>query len=155
MSTSPVLKRFLRDDFENYRKAIACLSLGYGIAAFAYWRRIVEDNIEELLELVQEDVKSTSAGEAIEGALAELRENSPMKEKIKIANRALPDYLKPDGLNPLGRLYQVLSQGVHRLSEEECSKKARATSQCLEYLVSELTTRKRNRDRLKQMVGSL
>ena len=38
-----------------------------------------------------------------------------MSEKIKVANTALPSHLKPDGLNPLGKLYQALSEGVHTL----------------------------------------
>ena len=78
-----------------------------------------------------------------------------MIEKIKIANRALPVYLNPDGLNPLSRLYQVLSEGVHNFSEEECLSKAKATSECLAYLVSELASRKKNRTRFKSTVGGL
>ncbi len=78
-----------------------------------------------------------------------------MSEKIRIANHALPEHLKPDGLNPLGRLYQVLSEGVHNLSDEECLDRAKATSECLAFLVSELASRKEHRTRFKRMVGDL
>lgn len=151
----PVLQRFLKDDLDNYEKAIACLFLGYGVAAFAYFRRVVESNINGLLDLVQEDAQSSSADTKITAALAELRGNPPMSKKIKIANHALPAYLNPDGLNPLGRLYQVLSEGIHNLSEEECLSKARETSECLAYLVSDLASRKEHRARFKSTVGGL
>jgi len=150
-----VLQRFLRDDLENYEKAVVCLSYEYGVAAFAYFRRVVENNITKLLDLVQEDVQSSSANTEVISALAALRQGSPMSEKIKIANQALPEYLKPDGLNPLGRLYKVLSEGLHNLSDEECLRRAKATSECLAFLVSELASRKQHRTRFKGMIGEL
>ena len=150
-----VLQRFLKDDLKNYEKAIVCLSHEYGVAAFAYFRRVIENNINRLLDLVQEDAQSSTSGAEIISALAELRKESPMSEKIRIANHALPEHLKPDGLNPLGRLYQVLSEGVHNLSDEECLDRAKATSECLAFLVSELASRKEHRTRFKRMVGDL
>lgn len=150
-----VLQNFLKDDLDNYEKAIVCLSHEYGVAAFAYYRRVVENNINNLLDLVQEDTQSSGGDQATLDAIGELRKNTPMSEKIKIANLALPSHLKPEGLNPLGRLYQVLSEGVHSLTEAECLVKAKATSECLTFLVSELASRKKNRNRFKSIVGKL
>lgn len=149
------LQRFLKGDRDNYEKAVICLSHEYGIAAFAYFRRIVENNIYRLLDLLLEDLKSSGGDDENFIAIQSLREESPMSEKIKIANLALPGHLKPDGLNPLGKLYQVLSEGVHNLPEEECLKKAKATSECLAFLVSELASRKEHRARFKSMIGEL
>lgn len=149
------LQKFLKEDLENYEKAVICLSHEYGIAAFAYFRRVVENNISRLLDLVQQDALSSGSEQPTLDAIAELRKDTPMSEKIKIANLALPSHLKPDGLNPLGRLYQVLSEGVHSLSEAECLTKAKATSECLTFLVSELASRQEHRARFKSMVGSL
>ena len=155
LARNPILQRFLKDDLDNYEKAVVCLSYEYGVAAFAYFRRVVENNVNKLLDLVQEDAQSSSADTEVTAALAELRENPPMSKKIEIANHALPAYLKPDGLNPLGRLYQMLSEGVHTFSEEECLNKAKETSECLAYLVSELASRKEHRARFKSTVGGL
>lgn len=149
------LQKFLKDDLDDYEKAIVCLSNEYGIAAFAYFRRVVEKNIFRLLDLVQEDAKSSGEDSEALKAIGELRKDSPMSEKIKVANLALPGHLKPDGLNPLGRLYQVLSEGVHSMTDEECLAKAKATSECLVFLVSELVSRKKHRSRFKNEVGKL
>ncbi len=150
-----VLQKFLKDDLDNYEKAIVCLSHEYGVAAFAYFRRIVENNINRLLDLVQEDEQSSGGDQSALNAIAELRRESPMSDKIKIANLALPSHLKPDGLNPLGRLYQLLSEGVHSLPEEECLAKAKAASECLIFLVSELASRREHRNRFKSIVSKL
>jgi len=150
-----VLQKFLKDDLDNYEKAIVCLSHEYGVAAFAYFRRIVENNINALLDLVQEDAQSSGSDKAIMDALGDLRKDAPMSEKIKIANLALPNHLKPDGLNPLGRLYQVLSEGVHSLPDAECLQKAKTISECLAFLVSELASRTEHRARFKNLVGKL
>ena len=155
LARDPVLQRFLKDDLDNYEKAVVCLSNGYGVAAFAYFRRVVENNINGLLDLIQEDAKSSGVDTQVTAALAELRGNPPMNKKIEIANHALPKHLNPDGLNPLQRLYQVLSEGVHNFSEEKCLSKARETSKCLAYLVSELASRKEHRTSFKSTVGRL
>jgi len=149
------LQKFLKDDRDNYEKAVICLSHEYGVAAFAYFRRIVENNINHLLDLLQEDLQSSGGDKENFTAILSLRDGSPMSEKIKIANLALPGHLQPDGLNPLGKLYQVLSEGVHNLSEEECLTKANATSECLTFLVSELASRKEHRARFKNSIGQL
>ena len=149
------LQKFFSDDSENYEKAVICLSHGFGVAAFAYFRRIVENNIDKLLEMIKEDSSRTESNTDILAALEELKKQSPMSDKIAIANNALPVYLKPDGLNPLGRLYQILSEGVHSLSDSDCLERANKIQVCLKYLISELGSRKANITQFKSMVGSL
>lgn len=149
------LQKFLKDDLDNYEKGVVCLSHEYGVAAFAYFRRIVENNILQLLDLLQEDAESSGGSPEMLEAIDGLRKESPMSDRIKVANLALPNHLKPDGLNPLGRLYQVLSEGVHSMSDAECLSKAKVTSECLAFLVGELASRKEHRNHFKRMVGKL
>lgn len=155
LERDPLLQNFFSHDSECYEKAVVCISNGYGIAAFAYMRRIIERNIHELLSLIQEDVEATESESPVLAKLAELRTESPMSEKISIANQALPDYLIPSGLNPLGRLYKVLSEGVHSYDDGECLERARAIQTCIKYLVSELAARKKHRESFKNLIGSL
>lgn len=149
------LQKFLKDDLDNYEKAVACLANEYGVAAFAYFRRVVENNIERLLDMIKEEVDATSSASEISAALEALRADSPMKDKITVANRALPDHLKPDGINPLGRLYKVLSEGVHSLSDAECQKRANTVQECMIFLLAELSSRKAHRKKFKGQVGGL
>ena len=155
LERDPLLQNFFSHDSECYEKAVVCISNGYGIAAFAYMRRIIERNIDELLSLIQEDIEGTEKESPILAKLAELRAESPMSEKISIANQALPDYLIPSGLNPLGRLYKVLSEGIHSYDDGECLERAKAIRACIKYLISELAARKKNRDSFKSLIGGL
>jgi len=149
------LQKFFKRDAEYYEKALISLNSGYGIAAFAYFRRIVELNISQLLDLVSSDLDPSDKQNPMNLAIEELRKESPMSDKIKIANNALPEYLKPNGLNPLGRIYSILSEGVHSLTDEECLSKAESMQACLSFLITELASRKRNIDNFKKMVGAL
>jgi hypothetical protein len=149
------LQKFFKDDAEYYEKAIISLSNGYGIAAFAYFRRIIELNINRLLDFLLDDLDISDSQSSIKTAIDDLRKESPMCDKINIANNALPDYLKPDGLNPLGRIYGILSEGVHSLSDAQCLEKAEIVQACLSFLVTELASRKRNRSHFKKLVGKM
>ena len=155
LERDPLLQNFFSHDSECYEKAVVCISNGYGIAAFAYMRRIIERNIHELLGLIQEDVEGSESESPVLAKLAELRTESPMSDKISIANHALPDYLIPSGLNPLGRLYKVLSEGVHNYDDGECLERAKAIQACTKYLISELAARKKNRESFKNLIGGL
>lgn len=149
------LNKFFKEDKDNYDKAIVCLAQGYGIAAHAYLRRIIENNIFKLLDLINADSTDDELTKEMRVAIAELKVTSPMSDKIAIANKALPGYLKPNGLNPLGRMYKLLSEGVHSLTDEECLEKANNLNACLKYLVSELADHKKNKDNFAKMLGAM
>lgn len=155
LERDPLLQKFFSHDSEYYEKALVCLANGYGVAAFVYMRRIIEKNIDELLLMIQEDIECTESESPILAKLAELKVSSPMSDRISIANTALPDYLIPSGLNPLGRLYKSLSEGVHSYDDSECLERAKTVQSCIKYLVSELAARKKNRDSFKSLIGSL
>lgn len=144
-----LLQKFVAGDRELYDKAVNCAADGYGIGSYAYFRVVVENNIASLIELLDEEARTTKLSSKIVKSLASLKKNTPMKRKIEVANHALPEYLKPDGLNLLGRLYAVLSEGVHGLSEVECLEKAKDIEKCLEFLVTELSDRKKNREQYR------
>jgi hypothetical protein len=143
------LQEFFASDLDLYEKAVTSLANGYGIGAFAYFRRLLENHILSILDKVQKELEETGDEGNHLAEIEQLRQDSRMNDKIKIANRALPNYLVPQGTNPLGRLYQVLSVGVHSLSEDECLEKAKGVEAALRYLVSELRSRQKRRREFK------
>lgn len=146
------LSKFLKKDKDEYAKAIRCLANGYGVAAFAYFRRIVETNITRILDLIIEiEQPSTEIVEEIN----KLRKESPVSDKIRIINSTLPGYLRPAGFNPLGTLYGVLSDGVHSLPENECLDKADDIRICLEFIIGGLAEHKKNIETLKSRLRTL
>lgn len=146
------LSKFFKSDKDEYNKAVTCIAHGYGVAAFAYMRRIIENNIMQLLDMIAED---DMVDNSIKSALSELRKESPMSEKISIANKALPSYLLISGHNPLGAMYKVLSEGVHSLSDEECLRRTETVQKCLEYIISGLATHKKSKEAFKNNLDLL
>ena len=151
----PQLKKFLSEDAENYEKALVSLAQGHGIGAFAYFRRIVETNIYSLLNLLEDELRSTGSDERFLNELKALDVNVPMSTRIDYANKVLPENLKPNGLNPLGAIYGALSEGVHADSDDVCLEKSVSIEVCLKYLISELYTRKRSRESFASNIGKI
>ena len=122
---------------DYYRKGLICESQSYGIGAFAYYRRIVEEIIEKLLE----DIPQLMAGEEREkyiDALKQVEQTKRADEKIKLVKDLLPSILKPNGRNPLGILYDALSGGLHAENDELCVELAQQVREVLVYLVNRL-----------------
>ncbi|MFW9872616.1 MAG: hypothetical protein ACFFG0_05890 [Candidatus Thorarchaeota archaeon] len=135
------LKKLLGDYSENYRKGLICESQSYGIGAFAYYRRIVEDIIGELLELIP----YLMTGEELEKyneALKEVRNTKNAQEKIKLVKDLLPPILLPEQFNPLKTIYDVLSTGLHEKTDEECLDDAELIRTSLIFLVNTILSRK-------------
>src|SRR5258708_31169705 len=102
-----------------YRKALTCRNEGFGLAAVAYFRRVVEDKTNELIDVVADAAEAygVSAPEVatIRGAKNEIRYD----DKLKVAGQAIPEVLKPHGANPFQAMYDLLSIGIHRQSKYE------------------------------------
>lgn len=131
------LKRMMGKHEDIYNKGLICESQAYGIGAYAYYRRIVEEVIDELLmdltTLIEKENK-----EEYKKALAEFKDSYVAKNKIKLVKDLLPNSLQRNDMNPLQTLHSVLSQGVHSLDDEECLERAKYIHGILTYLVREL-----------------
>lgn len=131
------LERLLGSHAEYYKKGLICESQGYGIGAFAYFRRIVEEIIDQLLNSIamlldDEDKKKYQA------VLAEVKKTVIAQEKIELVKDLLPSSLRPGGVNPLATIYSALSKGLHTESDEECLGYAAAVRNTLVFLVNRL-----------------
>jgi hypothetical protein len=115
-----IVARRLGASAEFYRKGLTNLNEGYGIAAVAYFRRVVEDKTNELIEVVADAAAAYSMPEKDVANLRAAKNEKVFEDKLKIASQAIPEVLKPDGANPLQALHGILSSGIHTQSEEEC-----------------------------------
>jgi len=147
------LQKFFSDDLALYEKAVVCRQNGYGIGAFAYFRRLLENNIQRIIDLIREEADPDD--DELLGDLDELYRSPTMKEQTEVASRALPKHLRPGGVNPLARLYSSLSEGLHSKTEEECLGLAATIEGCLTYLIGELSDRRRHRTRFSQNIQEL
>jgi hypothetical protein len=122
-----------------YKKALVNRNEGYGLGAVTYIRRVVEDKTDELIEVVSQLAEAHNVESEIVGKIrAAKNERSTYDNKLRIAATVLPASLVIDGVNPLGELYDLVSEGVHDLTEEECIAVADETKSVFEFTFTNL-----------------
>ena len=135
------IEKLLGDHKDYYKKGLICESQGYGIGAFGYYRRIVEEIIDELLEeisgLLQSDELTT-----YQAALEKTKSTIVTSEKIDLVKDLLPLILRPEGMNPLSALHSTLSEGLHAESDAECLEIAKSCREILIFLVHQISLSK-------------
>jgi hypothetical protein len=137
----PNIEKLLGAHSGYYKKGLVCESQGYGIGAFGYYRRIVEETIDEMLI----EIAGLLSGEELEkynSALAKTKETIVTAEKIELVKDLLPPILRPEGMNPLAALHSALSQGLHAESDDECLEIAQHCREVLVFLVNQVAASK-------------
>ena len=135
------LGNLLGDHAEYYKKGLICESQGYGIGAFAYFRRIVEEIIDSLLESIEELLEEKDK-EAYKSALEEVKKTTVAQKKIELVKDLLPANLRPNNVNPLLALHSALSEGLHAEDDEDCLEYAEAIRDVLIFLVNRIVRTK-------------
>jgi hypothetical protein len=131
------LTKLISSHRDYYRKGLACESHSYGIGAYSYYRRIVEEVIDDLLNSI-EDLIEPSEKETYSNALNEVKNTIVAKEKIALVKDLLPSVLRPEDLNPLSILHSSLSDGIHNESDEKCLESAQHIREVLEFLTTQI-----------------
>lgn len=142
-------KEILGEHLPIYKNGLICESQGYGIGAFAYYRRTVELVIDQLLDRIAAMFK-TEIGADYEDMVRRVREAKNAEDKIAIAKEILPQSLRPGGANPLSALYDALSSGIHAASDGDCLEDAAAVRGVLVYLIEGINQRVETRERERQ-----
>lgn len=136
-----VLAKALGSREGYYKKGLICESQGYGIGAFVYYRRVVEEIIDELLTDISDLISSDDHARYLD-ALDQVRKTTITQEKIDLVKDLLPPILRPQGMNPLSALHSVLSEGLHSESDERCVELAMTFREVLVFLVNQVAVTK-------------
>lgn len=131
------LEKTLGKHSSTFRKGLICESQGYGIGAFAYYRRITEDIIDELLDSIEDLIEEENKGTYRE-ALKKTKITRVTQEKIELVKDLLPSILKPNGMNPLGVLHSELSEGLHAETDQACLTNANHVRTIMTFLINQI-----------------
>ena len=122
-----------------YKKGLECCAEGFGIGAVAYFRRVVEDKTNDLLNTMADLAHEYGEETAVVDRIRNIRdEKIAYEEKIKAASQIIPKSLRPGGTNALHVLFQLLSQRLHSESEESCLETAEGIRDVLEHVFGKL-----------------
>ncbi|MEW5677255.1 hypothetical protein ABGT15_13150 [Flavobacterium enshiense] len=148
------LEKTLSKHSPTFRKGLVCESQGYGIGAFAYYRRISEEIIDELLDSITDLIEEENKLKYVQ-ALEKTKNTRVTQEKIDLVKDLLPSILKPNGMNPLGVLHSELSEGLHALTDEACLENANHIKSILTFLINQIIQSKESAKTFTSSMKSL
>jgi len=135
ISIPEYIKKVIGKEYEDYfKKGRISENFGFGIGAHAYYRRIIEGIIDDLLDKISNLLPDIEK-EKYEEALTKAKKTKNAAEKIEIVKDLIPPILIQDRYNPLRTLHEALSIGIHVESDEICIENAIIIRKNLEFLV--------------------
>jgi hypothetical protein len=118
------LVKLLGPDRELLLKGRRAEAQGMGIAAFAYYRRVVDNQRARIFDAIIRASKRLNADAVLIEELESAMQQTRFTESVNRIKRALPESLLIEGHNPLTLLYQAVSEGLHNHTDDECLKYA-------------------------------
>lgn len=117
--------RLIQPDKELFLSGRRAENQGMGIGAFAYYRRVVENQKSRIIDEILKVAQRIKAPDETVKTLALAREEKQFKNAVESIKDAIPQPLLIDGHhNPLILLHDALSQGLHAQTDEECLQSA-------------------------------
>ena len=136
-STPARLMRMLQNNRDLFLKGRRCESQGLGIAAFAYYRRVVEDQKSKIIEEIIRACQLLNIDEEHINIFEQAKSEHQFKKSMELLKNHIPDTLFVGGQNPFTLLHSALSHGIHNESDQHCLEIA----QSIRIILSELSER--------------
>ena len=128
----------VRQDRDLFLKGWRAEKHGLGIGSFGYYRRVVENQKNQILSELHKAAKRLDADEELLDSIGRAKNEKQFTRSINLVKDAIPESLKVNGYNPLKLLHNALSKGVHSLSDQECLEQAQAVRVILVEFVSNI-----------------
>ncbi len=121
-----------------YVRALRSLNESYGIGACAYFRRMIEDYINPLLQLLHDFKKEEGAAPEELQKILDVKAGKNFSAKTEYAGQICPPSLIVQGMNPLKELHEQLSYNIHAGTDKEATEVAIKIKKIVEYVVRSL-----------------
>lgn len=112
--------RLIQPDKDTYLKARQAENQGLGIGAFSYYRRVVENQKDRLIDKIIQVANKLKADQSTLDKLAAAKRETRFGAAVELVKDALPQTLLVNGHNPITLLHTALSQGLHAQTDREC-----------------------------------
>lgn len=154
--TPPRVVSVLGAEKDYYFKGRRAENQGLGIAAFAYYRRVVENQknkiFDEIIRTVKKvDPTNTSLLVELEGA----KQETQFTKAVDSIKHGIPQALLIDSHNPLILLHGALSDGLHAKTDEECLEFATSIRIILTDLVERMASALKDTVELKTALSKI
>lgn len=143
------------EDFNLYKSALISLSVGKGIGACIYFRRVLENQINKLLEIYLDTrVAEKAPADELE-YIREIISTVVAEDKIKLISKTSASAVPSFANNPITVTYTKLSDGLHNKSDSECVGIAQAAQGVLVRLLVDLKQEHEKQHQYKKDIEAL
>jgi len=149
------LSKLLGDDYSNFINGLKCERKGLGIGAYSYYRRVVENQKNSLLEEIKKVLIKLSAKQEMIPKIEQAISENQFSTAIDMVKESLPESLLIDGHNPFKLLHKALSIGIHDETDEKCLEIAHNIRMVLIDLAERIKLALSEQRELKSAVSSL
>lgn len=149
------LIKLIGPDKDMFLKGRQSENHGLGIGAFSYYRRVVENQKDRILDAIIKAAEKLSAPEGMIVTLKAAKEEQQFKKALESVKDAVPPGLLINGQNPLTLLHAALSDGLHGKSDEECLQRAHDIRLVLGELSERLAQAVKDEKELSAALGRL
>jgi hypothetical protein len=141
-----------RDAFLRGRRAE---NQGLGIGAFAYYRRIVENQKGRFIGQISQVSKRLGASKEVLDKFDQAAQETQFSKAVDMVRDAIPQVLFINEHNPLTLLHSALSEGLHEKTDEECLELATSIRIILTDLSERISIALKDEAELKQALSNL
>jgi hypothetical protein len=149
------LIRLFGQDREIFLKGRQCENHALGIAAFVYYRRVVENHKNQILDEIIRVSKKIGAPPETLAVLQAAKEEHQFSKALEMVKDAIPQALLINGQNPLTLLHSALSVGLHQQTDETCLELAHGVRVVLIELAERLSQALKDEAELNAAVSRL
>jgi hypothetical protein len=114
------LIKLFEGERETFLKGRRSEIQGLGIGAFSYYRRVVENQKNRILDEVIRVCEKIGTPPEMIRVLQEAKAEVQFTKALEDVKDAIPQALLINGHNPFTLLHRPLSRGLHALSDEQC-----------------------------------
>ncbi len=155
LPTPAQLIKLIDPDKDIFFKGRQSENHGLGIGAFGYYRRVVENQKDRILDAIIRAAEKLSAPEGMIDTLKAAKKEQQFKKALESVKDAVPPGLLINGQNPLTLLHAALSDGLHGKSDEECLQRAHDIRLVLGELSERLAQAVKDEKELSAALGRL
>jgi len=142
-------------DRELFLKGRRAELRGLGIGAFAYYRRVVEEQKGRIIGEIGKVAQRLGAPKETLELFSKAQTETQFSSAIDMIKSAIPEALRIDGHNPLTLLHAALSEGLHAHTDEQCLELATSIRVVLTDLAERISTALKEEAQLKSAVTRL
>jgi len=117
---SPKLINLIGPDRNEFLKGRRCENQGLGVGSFIYYRRVVENQKNRILEQVIKVSEKIGTSKEKINILKDAVKEKQFRKALDMAKDSIPESLLINGHSPILLLHNALSEGVHALTDEQC-----------------------------------